>query len=270
LYVLDVDRAAQTTAWHPRVAGVREVFHARFVGHSYPRHTHDAWTLLIVDSGAIGYELGGHEHGCADDLVTVLPPDVPHDGHGLAPSGFRKRVIYLEAGLLTGVGAAVDAPTLSDTVLRDRIDRLHGALTAADDFEAESRLAFVVERVQAHLRGRVGAPRPVRDRRLATALRELLDERLTTGLTLQAAGVLLHADPAHLVRTFHREFGLPPHQYQVSRRIDAARRLLLAGMRPAEVAVTVGFHDQSHLHRHFTRMLATTPARFARVGSLGA
>jgi transcriptional regulator GlxA family with amidase domain len=34
-------------------------------------------------------------------------------------------------------------------------------------------------------------------------------------------------------------------------------------MRPADVAVAVGFHDQSHLNRHFKRMLATTPARYA-------
>jgi transcriptional regulator GlxA family with amidase domain len=30
------------------------------------------------------------------------------------------------------------------------------------------------------------------------------------------------------------------------------------------VAVAVGFSDQSHLTRHFRRMLATTPAAYAR------
>jgi transcriptional regulator GlxA family with amidase domain len=32
----------------------------------------------------------------------------------------------------------------------------------------------------------------------------------------------------------------------------------------ADVAVAVGFHDQAHLHRHFTRMLGITPGRYAR------
>ena len=35
-------------AWRPAVPGVAEVFHARFVSHAYPVHTHDTWTLLIV------------------------------------------------------------------------------------------------------------------------------------------------------------------------------------------------------------------------------
>ena len=106
---------------------------------------------------------------------------------------------------------------------------------------------------------RLGCP----DQRLARELRDLLDAQLDTGLTLDQARVVLHAHPAHLVRTFSREFGMPPHRYLIGRRIERARRLLLDGMRPADVAVAVGFHDQSHLNRHFKRMLATMPARFA-------
>ncbi|MFI9533962.1 AraC family ligand binding domain-containing protein [Nocardia fusca] len=68
----------EITAWRPRTAGIHEVFHARFTDHAYPPHTHDAWTLLIVDSGAISYELNGREHGSVEQWVTLLPPHVPH------------------------------------------------------------------------------------------------------------------------------------------------------------------------------------------------
>jgi len=44
--------------------------------------------------------------------------------------------------------------------------------------------------------------------------------------------------------------------------IELARRLLLAGQRPAEVAAAVGFYDQSHLSRHFKRHLGVSPARY--------
>ena len=37
---------------------------------------------------------------------------------------------------------------------------------------------------------------------------------------------------------------------------------LLDGEPVAEVAAAVGFHDQPHLHRHFTRLVGTTPRRF--------
>ncbi|MEU4670432.1 helix-turn-helix domain-containing protein [Amycolatopsis sp. NPDC023774] len=42
-----------------------------------------------------------------------------------------------------------------------------------------------------------------------------------------------------------------------------ARRLLLAGVPAAAVATEVGFYDQSHLTRHFNRMLGVSRGRFA-------
>jgi AraC-like DNA-binding protein len=54
-----------------------------------------------------------------------------------------------------------------------------------------------------------------------------------------------------------------PHAYVIGRRIEAARRRLLRGDRPADVAVAVGFHDQAHLTRHFKRHTSVTPARYA-------
>lgn len=50
----------------------------------------------------------------------------------------------------------------------------------------------------------------------------------------------------------------------MSRRVDLARRLLLGGQPAGEVATAAGFYDQSHLTRHFKRVLGTTPGRYAR------
>jgi AraC-like DNA-binding protein len=173
-------------------------------------------------------------------------------------------VLYLDAEVLDSalIGQAVDAPTLGDPLLRRRVDQLHRALEVpGSDLEAESRLALIGDRIRQHLRA--PAPPPAPDR-LATDLRDLLDACMVAGLTLREAGAQLHAHPAHLVRSFTRAYGLPPHRYLTGRRIEAARRRLLAGEPVAQVAVGVGFHDQAHLHRHFTRLVGTTPGRYAR------
>ncbi len=102
----------------------------------------------------------------------------------------------------------------------------------------------------------------MRDTGLADRLRELLDTSVPSGLSLRGRGGAAAAIPAHLVRAFTREYGLPPHRYLTGRRVDLARRLLLDGHPPAAVATAAGFYDQSHLTRHFTRMLGTTPTRY--------
>jgi AraC-like DNA-binding protein len=242
------------------------VFHARFFDHAYPAHTHDAWTLLIVDDGAIRFHLEQHRHGAAGAAVTLLPPHVSHDGRAATQHGFRKRVLYLDTSVLGKelVGAAVDKPNLRDALLRRRVHQLHVALAhPADGLEAESRLALIRDRLHQHLHS--GEPLESRlGPRLAEDLRDLLDARTSRGVTLREAAELLHAHPSHLVRSFTRAFGLPPHVYLTGRRIDRARRLLLAGQRPAEVAVDVGFHHQSHLTRHLVRHLGASPARYTQ------
>jgi AraC-like DNA-binding protein len=253
-------------AWKPVVAGVREVFHARFVDHAYPPHVHDTWTVFVVDDGWIRYDLEARPRGAGGGRVTILPPNVVHDGRPAGPAGFRKRVLYLGTDVLDErlTGRAVDRPDVTEPELRRAVHALHGALREPDDaLQAEARLSVVGERLRAHLGER---PADLPDRHpdaLARDLRDLLDVRLFAGTTLAEAGRALGASPAHLVRCFTRTFGIAPHRYLVARRIDAARRRLLEGEPVALVAAGVGFYDQAHFTRQFKRHVGLPPARYA-------
>ncbi|KJY16971.1 AraC family transcriptional regulator [Streptomyces sp. WM6373] len=275
MYVLCVQQLQQeVSAWRPQVAGVVEVFHARFTAHAYPMHVHDEWTLLIVDDGAVRYDLDRHRRGTPGGTVSLLPPQVAHNGSAATSHGFRKRVVYLDTTVLDErfIGAAVDGPDLADPALSRRVGQLHQALTLpGEEFEAESRLALIRERLRVLLRPRPAllgghtAPFGAGTRHgIARSLRELLDERVVAGISLPEAAGLVQAHPAHLVRSFSAAFGIAPHQYLISRRIALARRLLLDGRPAAEVAVEAGFHDQSHFTRHFKRVVGTTPGHYAR------
>jgi AraC-like DNA-binding protein len=252
-------------AWKPAVPGIHEVFHARFVDHVYPPHTHEAWTVFIVDEGAIRYDLETRHRGAAGARVTILPPHVVHDGRAATCAGFRKRVLYIGTDILGEdlIGRAVDDPDIEDPSLVQELRTLHRILGGPDEaLAAETALAGVSFRLREHL-GALNETAADRPDEIASDLRDLLDEHLSHRLTLADAGRLLHASPAHLVKCFSRTFGIPPHRYLLARRIDAARGRLLDGEPVARVAAGVGFHDQAHLTRHFKRHVGTTPARYA-------
>jgi AraC-like DNA-binding protein len=246
------------------VPHVAEVLTATFRDHAYPAHTHDAWTLLLIDEGAVRYGLDRDTHVAAPSSLSVLPPGIAHDGRSAVPGRhFRKRVLYLDADWLPGGidGRAARRPDLGADAA-DAARRVHAALRGpGDELTAESELVLLRERVHAQL---AAAPPPARrDDPLARRLRSILDDRLTDTLTIAELAAALHAHPSHLIRAFTRTYGIPPHRYVTGRRVDLARRLLVAGTSAARAAAAAGFHDQAHLTRHFRRLLGTTPAAFA-------
>jgi AraC-like DNA-binding protein len=93
--------------------------------------------------------------------------------------------------------------------------------------------------------------------------RSYLHERFNEAVSLDELSAIAGLSPYHLVRSFTRRFGLPPHAYQIHVRVERARAPLAAGVPLAEVASSVGFADQSHFTRHFRRIMNTTPANYA-------
>ncbi|GAB3422551.1 AraC family transcriptional regulator [Flindersiella endophytica] len=264
----ELPASCRIRAWRPPVAGIAEVFHAHMVDFRYPLHSHDTWAVLIVDDGAIQYDLDTRRHGAhGTRSVTVLPPGVVHNGYPAEYHGqFRKRELYLDSDFLpsTLVGPAVDSSTFSDPALRDTLSRLHERLAAhADPMEVETGLALVAERIRTNLRPGQARPAQALEPGLAERLHDFLDGHLATKITLADAARRFDRTVPHLVRSFKRRYGVSPHAYVIGARIDLARRRLLEGMPPAQVAVEVGFHDQAHLTRHFKRYLSVPPARYA-------
>ena len=270
---IDLDGSLDTVrAWKPLVPGVREVLHARHVDHAYPVHTHDVWTLLLVDQGAIRYDLDRRSHGAEPSMVSILPPHVVHDGRPATADGYRKRVIYLEPAIVgeSLIGRAVDRPALPDPGLRRAVDGLEHALGCIDDaLEAETRLHLVAERIRRvmgappAMTGEAAAGDPRGIETAVEAFRAYLDERLFEPVTIAAAAEALDVAPTQLARAFKATFGIAPHAYVVTRRLEAARDRILDGRPLADVATEVGFYDQAHLTHRFKRFLGVTPGRFA-------
>ena len=93
-------------------------------------------------------------------------------------------------------------------------------------------------------------------------MREYLEGHFGERVTLADLAALVGASPFVALRMFRDQVGLPPHAYQLERRLREAKRLLAADVPPTEVALSVGFSDASHLSRHFGRWMHVSPGRY--------
>ena len=95
-------------------------------------------------------------------------------------------------------------------------------------------------------------------------VRAYLDAHAAEDISLADLGTLAGLSPLYLARSFRKAVGVPPHAYQILRRVEAATALLRQGNAPAVVAQACGFADQSHMTRQFRRAHGVTPGAFRR------
>jgi AraC-like DNA-binding protein len=184
------------------------------------------------------------------------------------------QVACFEASVLDEARAALDRPRIRS--LRHALDprdprakplaRLHRHLLDDASASTSALEQAMCEAVHA-LIDTMGAPSDaglVRCSPHVSRARALLDERFTETIDLEALAAHARLDKFRLCRAFREQVGMPPHAYVTHRRIARAQTLLARGMPQAEVAASVGFYDQSLLHRHFKRIVRLTPGAFAR------
>jgi AraC-like DNA-binding protein len=97
------------------------------------------------------------------------------------------------------------------------------------------------------------------------SVRSFIDSNLHRTIHASDLSAIARRSTAHFSRSFKQAFGEPPHAYVVRRRIEEACHLMLTS--PAslsEIALSVGFSDQSHLCKHFRQALGQSPANWRR------
>lgn len=238
---------------------------------AFGRHTHDEFGIGVVLQGAQDSASGrGPVRAERGQVITVNPGEV-HDG---APVGGPRlwRMLYFRPAVLASSFEAIGMPAGSE-LAHPVLDRpataravlaLHEALTdvSADALAVESLLVETV----ASLTDRSDT-RGVPSATAATAARRVIDADPGADWRLADLADLCGISRFHFVRAFRAATGLPPHAYQIQRRLHAARLLIAKGSPLAEVAAACGFSDQAHLNRHFVRSYGYTPGRLAVVGT---
>jgi AraC family transcriptional regulator len=97
-------------------------------------------------------------------------------------------------------------------------------------------------------------------------LQQILDyihAHLDQELALADLAAIAQITPNYFATQFKQSTGFAPHQYVIQQRIERAKKLLTNGEEKiADIACQVGFAHQSHLTRHFKRLVGVTPKQF--------
>jgi AraC-like DNA-binding protein len=271
----------EIAVWHSPVFRPVELHHGFASRHPYPRHWHEELLVCAVTGGGGYLECRGEAHATPQGTLFLVEPGEVHANRPFA-EGCSFRSIYVPAALLGDCAAQIASspsflPGVTRLVLEDsdiiaRFLRLHQALEHPHPqlLRESLLLEFFARLLAAGVL--TGSPTGATRRHPATArlVCEFLTENHAQAVSLADLAELTGLSPYGVHRAFARELGIPPHAYQTQVRITRAKALLREQFDIAEVAALTGFTDQSHLHRHFKRLVGVTPARFRASASRAA
>ncbi|BAM89112.1 hypothetical protein S58_31130 [Bradyrhizobium oligotrophicum S58] len=197
----------------------------------------------------------------------------------LARGGIKFGQVFLPDGLLDRAAAAENAPPLGDR-LRDDLSfipdktlhrltfdylrRAFDTIIPPTSLEMEGRALLLVDwLLRLHQVPRAAAAPQVAGGLSPRHLRqayEFIVEHLSEDIGLDDLAALTGLTAKHFARAFKQSTGLPPHQYLILQRIEAAKRHLLGGKAGlTDIALACGFADQSHFTATFRRIVGVPP-----------
>jgi AraC-like DNA-binding protein len=260
--------------WHDDALDGLEVHHATYITHTFARHAHEYYVIGLIEAGVQSFAYRGTRQVTPAGDVFVIHPGEAHTGEAVSPGGYTYCTLYPPVALIQRAWSDIagrepgvpffPTPVIHDGEVARCLHDLHLALISdAPPLEREARFLQVC----ALLITRYAEIRPSergmgQERSAVQQVRHYLDEHFAQQVSLTELARLVGLSPYYVHRVFEREVGLPPHAYLESVRIREAQRLLDQGEPIAQVAAELGFSDQSHLTRRFTRVLGITPGQY--------
>jgi AraC family transcriptional regulator len=94
---------------------------------------------------------------------------------------------------------------------------------------------------------------------------DYIETHVAEEISLASLAALAQLSPYHFARAFKHSFGMPPHRYHVSRRVEHAKDMLAGReLSVTEIAFKVGFGEGSSLTDAFRKFTGRTPMDFRR------
>lgn len=234
--------------------------------------------LPLTGSTEVSPEHSPRSYSFRDSRIAILPPGSVWKG------GWRGRstclLLEIAPALLRELTAApVAFPengrmlVTEDGQIRHSLLALYHDLTAAstasDLFVQHLARGVTLHYLRRYCHCPAGGER-TRGRETLTPrqmdrLRDYIESRLQSKLTLEDLAGVAGMSVAAFCRRFKQTTGMPPYRYVLHTRVAHAKAALRARHRPlSEIALSLGFYDQSQFTNTFRRIVGLSPSAYRR------
>jgi AraC-like DNA-binding protein/Rieske Fe-S protein len=246
-----------------------ECFRADNLIHHFRRHSHEGYTIGVIEDGFGDNNYQGSVFHLAPGKIVVMNPDETHTGCvvGKRPWSYRMFYIHEETfrDLFPGkpTSPCFRGLCFEDEYWYKKLWTLHRLLeTKTDTLRSQTEFSdtFIAF---SNIYGNASRPaHSGKEPKAVSMIKDYINAHFNENVSIDDLTGITQLSRAYLIRSFQRCVGIPPYAYLIQTRIKHAKRLLARKIPITQVAYEIGFADQSHLTHQFKSIMGITPKQY--------
>jgi AraC-like DNA-binding protein len=236
----------------------------------YKNHFHDTFSLGVNKEGISIYTNSDKTYTLDKNMLSIINPQEVHSCNSCSDVLNIYYMLYLDTSWCMNIQKLINnevkdfirvpSHILEDESLYDEFISLCEYLFLEDSSldKEDALIKFFIKFFSLYLEEK---EEKLIDERYELIL-SYLNENYKENITLDELSTKFELNPFYIIRLFKSKLSLTPRSYLLNIKINKAKEYLKNGHSIIDTALECGFFDQSHFHKNFLKIVATTPKEY--------
>jgi AraC-like DNA-binding protein len=236
----------------------------------YKEHLHDTFSIGININGKSLYTNRNKSYDFDINMIAIINANYIHSCNVIDKEANKYYMLYLDEKWCYGIQKSIYdkiegfKPFPKDILLDKKLyteflnlcDLLFGELNYIE--KEKELIIFFTKLFSIHLKT---SAIKIEDKVFEKIL-VYLKQNYKENISLHELSQKFKLNSFYIIRLFKSQINMTPHAYLLNLKINKAKEYLKKGHSLIDTALECGFSDQSHFHRNFLKIVATTPREY--------
>ncbi|WP_258239018.1 AraC family transcriptional regulator [Arcobacter sp. F155] len=241
-------------------------------GNHYKEHIHESFSIGINIKGKSIYTNKEKKYDFEKGLIAIVNPNEIHSCNALSKQNHEYYMLYLDKKWCYEIQKTISEQITS---FQNYPKSLLNSTSFYKEFKNLCELLFskitvqekeneLIEVFTKLFENDISYNKEKIEDKNFDLICDYLKKNFKENISLEELGKKFSLNPFYIIRLFKANMNMTPHKYLLNIKINYSKELLKKGVTIVDTALECGFVDQSHFHRNFFNIVATTPHEYRK------
>ncbi|WP_024953975.1 AraC family transcriptional regulator [Sulfurospirillum arcachonense] len=236
----------------------------------YKKHFHSTFSIGVNKEGVSTYTNSDKVYTLDKNMISIMNPNVVHSCNSCSEVLNEYYMMYLDKDWCRDIQKSINDEVeefvhVKEHILEDKnvykeflnlCEYLYSQNSYLD--KEDEVIKFLIKFFSLYIEQDTDEVVDVKFEKIVA----YLDENYQDNISLSELSEMFDLNSFYIIRLFKSQMNLTPRSYLLNVKINRAKEFLKKGYSIVDTALECGFFDQSHFHKNFLKIVATTPNEY--------